>query len=188
MRGTLLAATAALALMATPATMAFAGVETADQARAKPQTAMVPISTASFVRAAAGSDMYEIAAGRMAEDKAARDEVRSFGTIMIKAHTETSAKLKNLVSVKDRNLLAAPLTAEQEKMLSDLKGASGGEFDALYIAQQTDAHMKAIEIFTAYSEHGEDAKLKAFAAQTLPHIQDHLQMARNLNGLQMAAR
>lgn len=186
MRASLLAATAAIALTLGLGSTSFAGVETPDQARAKPQTAIMPISTATFVKAAAANDMYEVAAGRMAEVKASRDEVRNFGTIMLKAHGEFSAKLKTLVSAKDKNLLAAPISAEQEKMLGDLKGSSGGDFDALYIAQQTDAHLKAIEVFSAYAEHGEDAKLKLFASQTLPRIQDHLQMARNLTGLQMA--
>lgn len=186
MRGYLLAATAAIALTVGFTPASFAGVETADQARGNLPIAAMPISTATFVREAAANDMYEVAAGRMAEARASRDEVRSFGTILVKAHVESGAKLKTIVSAKDRNLLAAPLSLNQEKMLSDLKGESGGNFDTLYIAQQTDAHLKVIEIYSAYAEHGEDAKLKSYAAQTLPRLKDHLQMARNLTGLQMA--
>jgi putative membrane protein len=186
MRAYFLAATAVIALSVGFSSTGFAGVETMDQSRAKPQSAVMPISTATFIKEAAANDMLEVASGRMAEAKASRDEVRSFGTILVKAHTDSSAQLKSLVSAKDKNLLAAPLSLEQEKMLSDLKGETGGNFDTLYIAQQTDAHVKAIELYSAYAEHGEDAKLKAYAAQTLPRLQDHLQMARNLTGLQMA--
>jgi putative membrane protein len=41
-------------------------------------------------------------------------------------------------------------------------------------------HEKAVKLFSKESSSGKDAELKAFATKTLPTLQHHLEMARQL--------
>jgi putative membrane protein len=41
-------------------------------------------------------------------------------------------------------------------------------------------HEKAVQLFSTEAKEGQDADIKAFANNTLPTLQEHLQMARQL--------
>lgn len=47
-------------------------------------------------------------------------------------------------------------------------------------SDQQEAHEDAVDLFKRYSEGGENAELKAWAAKTLPALEHHLEMAKNL--------
>src|SRR5215217_2215344 len=59
---------------------------------------------------------------------------------------------------------------------------SGAEFDRAYSKMMLKDHNKDVSEFEKQSTRGTDADLKAFAATTLPTLQQHLQMARALPG------
>jgi len=46
------------------------------------------------------------------------------------------------------------------------------------MAQQVTSHQRAVQLYTQQSQSGQDAGLKKFAAETLPVVQHHLQMAQ----------
>ena len=72
------------------------------------------------------------------------------------------------------------LDAEHRQMLQRLQNARGAEFDRLYMQMQVQAHQQAVDMFTTYSQQGDNAQLKQFAAQTLPTLQQHLQRAQQV--------
>ena len=41
-------------------------------------------------------------------------------------------------------------------------------------------HRDAVALFEAYAKGGDDAELKGWAGQTLPHLKEHLSMAEKL--------
>src|SRR4051812_29873897 len=51
-------------------------------------------TTKGFVTAAATSDMYEVEAGKIAQERGQSAGVKDFGAQMVKAHTGTTEKLK----------------------------------------------------------------------------------------------
>lgn len=61
-----------------------------------------------------------------------------------------------------------------------LKALSGASFAKAYDDMQVAAHKDAVSLFERYANGGENAELKAFAAKTLPHLQMHLKMAKDL--------
>ena len=65
-------------------------------------------------------------------------------------------------------------------MLDDLNAAHEGDFDKTYAKQQVSAHEKAVDLFSQYADRGDDAVVKAFAAKTLPVINQHLEEAKKL--------
>jgi putative membrane protein len=61
-----------------------------------------------------------------------------------------------------------------------LEAKSGQDFDRAYDQRQLQGHEKAVSLFEQYAKTGDNPRLKAWAAKTLPHLKGHLAMAKNL--------
>lgn len=61
--------------------------------------------------------------------------------------------------------------------LSTLQGAA---FDRADMAGQVADHEQAVTLFTTTAKESHDAEVKAVAAETLPTLQEHLHLARQL--------
>jgi putative membrane protein len=57
-----------------------------------------------FIKKAAMLDMKVVKAGKMAQEKAASPQVRSFGELMVREHTNSSAELKTIAGRKNITL------------------------------------------------------------------------------------
>jgi putative membrane protein len=138
--------------------------------------------TQDFVTAAAQSDMLEIASSKLALTKSDSDKSKQFAERMIKDHTETSTELKGIVGAGKTgvSLPAAMDKAHQDK-LDKLSKLTGKDFTKQYDDMQLSAHKDAVSLFERYGKGGDDADLKAFASKHLPHLQQHLLMAQDLN-------
>ena len=137
--------------------------------------------TSDFVQKAAMSYMYEVEAGKIASQKGKSDAVKTFGQMMVDAHSKTSEELKGIVASESIKVdLPAKLDAKHQKLIDDLNGASDADFDKTYAKQQVDGHQDAVSLFDAYAKKGDNAALKAFAQKTLPVIQQHLDEAKKL--------
>ncbi len=136
----------------------------------------------SFVSAAAISDMYEVQAGEIAAKKARAPEIKAFAEMMVKDHTATSAKLKEVLAQNNIALTPpAALDARRKGMIDNLDAASAEDFDEVYLDQQVAAHQEALSFMRSYADDGENAALKKLAADTAPKIQQHLDEARRLD-------
>jgi putative membrane protein len=137
--------------------------------------------TQDFVTEAAVSDMTEIALAKIALEKGDADE-KQFADQMVKDHTQTSAELKGLVSSGDvqAKLPPAPDSSSQ-KQIDKLNAATPADFKSDYASSQVSAHKSAVSLFERYAKGGENARLKEWASKTLPHLQQHLEMANALN-------
>jgi putative membrane protein len=138
-------------------------------------------TTADFVKEAAISDMFEIQASTLAQDKGNAPE-KSFATQMVTDHTKTSADLKGLVSSgKVQADLPTALDSSHQSKLDKLKGESGKDFSSDFDSDQVSAHKDAVSLFERYAKGGDNADLKDWAGKTLPALKHHLDMAQNLN-------
>jgi len=138
-------------------------------------------STSEFVMKVAMSDMTEIQMSELALGKQPDADTKPFAERMVKDHEQTSRELKTLVdSGKVKATLPNTLDAEHQKELDELKGKSGKDFDRAYDQAQLKAHEQAVMLFEAYAGSGDNPDLKAWAAKTLPHLQEHLAMAKKL--------
>ena len=137
-------------------------------------------STADFVKEAATSDMFEIEAGKLAQQKGS-PEIRAFASHMIEDHSKTTTEVKKMVQSGDvKAELPTALDSSHQGKLDKLKTLSGDDFNKAYDDSQKSAHQDAVSLFQRYANGGENPKLKAFAGKTLPTIQDHQKMAENL--------
>lgn len=138
-------------------------------------------SPQAYVANAAMSDMYERESSKLAVSAGQSAAVKAFARQMITDHTATTAEVKKIVS--DGSLGITPpaqLDSRRQGLVDDLKKATGGDFDRMYIQQQVAAHREALAVHRGFSDAGTNAPLKAFAMKTAPKVQMHLEMVEKL--------
>jgi putative membrane protein len=137
-------------------------------------------TTQDFVTEAANSDMLEIAAAKVAQEKGNVDE-KKFAEQMTTDHTKTTSDLKRMVTSGDvKATLPAKLEDSAQKKLTELRDAKQQDFADYYDPMQVSAHKDAVSLFERYAKSGDNSKLKDWAGKTLPTLQHHLQMAEDL--------
>jgi len=140
----------------------------------------VSASTPDFVKEVAISDMFEIEASKLAQQKGNAAE-KAFAAQMATDHTKTSTELKGLVTGgKVTAELPTALDSSHQSKLNKLKDASGADFSSQFDSMQVSAHKDAVDLFERYAKGGDNADLKDWAGKTLPALQHHLQMAQDL--------
>lgn len=153
---------------------------TADEtALPEPAPAPDPTTPQGFADTVAASDMYEIEAGRLAQDMGQSEAVKSFAAMMIEDHTTSSDNLREAAGQADNVVVAPALTPKQESDLEALRNA-GENFDTVYAQQQVAAHEAALSVLQDYAQSGTVEPLKAFASQTATVVEGHLGEARDL--------
>jgi putative membrane protein len=96
-------------------------------------------STADFVKEAAMSDMTEIAASKIGQERGNAEE-KAFAGQMITDHTKTSGELKQLVSSGDvKAEIPAALDSSSQSKVDKLKNAKPDDFSSDFDSMQVSA-------------------------------------------------
>ena len=160
------------------ASLGLAPVARAQQATA-PAAAAPAFSDQLFAAAAAASDLAELTTSQLAETRGTDAEVKKFAQQMVADHTRTSQELTALAAAK-RLTLPRAMSYQDQATGAALANCPPAEFDRDYAKTQLAAHICAVQLFTAETKHGQDPDVRAWAARTLPHLKEHLQMAKRL--------
>src|SRR5258708_3574293 len=136
--------------------------------------------TEDFIKEAAMSDMLEIEAAKVAQQKGNADE-KKFAEQMITDHTKTSSELKGMVDGEMKAAIPTALDDSSQKKLDKLKAAKPEDFAGQYDPMQVSAHKDAVSLFERYAKGGDNSKLKDWAGKTLPALQHHLEMAQAMD-------
>jgi putative membrane protein len=123
----------------------------------------------TFIKKAAKGGMMEVAMGRMAEQNAQNDDVKSFGRRMVTDHGKANDELKSIASKKGVQL---PNKEPSGKWTSD----------KAYMDMMVRDHEKDLAEFKQEANSGSDPDLKKFADDTSKVIQEHLDMAKDIQG------
>jgi putative membrane protein len=176
------ALTAATMCMALLATTAMAqNTNSSTTMKKDDNMAMMNSMDKKFAMTAAMGGMAEVEMARLALTKASSEPVKQYAQKMIDDHTAANAELMQIASMKNITLPTAP-DVKMRAMMAKMEKLSGAEFDRQYIMMAgSKDHMKMEKLFRDESMKGKDADLKAFAAKTLPVVQMHLQMARDIH-------
>jgi putative membrane protein len=137
-------------------------------------------STSDFVREAAIGDIFEISSSKVAVEKADQ-ATKDFASQMIADHTKTSKQLRSIVADDPSVRIPDVLDGAHQSELDKLRTLNGGDFVKTYYDEQVSAHKDAVSLFERYAKSGDNAKLKSWAATTLPTLQHHLEMAQALD-------
>jgi len=137
-------------------------------------------TTADFVKEAAIGDMFEIQSSELAAYKG-NEQTKGFANQMITDHQNTTNALNSMVQTgKAEASVPSTLDSSHQKMLDKLRSLSGSDFNKQYKRDQVSAHKDAVSLFQRYAKGGDDATLKDWSGKTLPHLEQHLEMAQNL--------
>jgi len=133
-----------------------------------------------FVENAAASGMFEVQVSQLAATKASDSAVKNYAQMLVEHHSAANNELVQLANARRVELPAAPPRA-MRRDIEKLGKKSGAEFDREYVREVgIKAHEKDIKMFQKASEDLKDPQLKAFAAKTLPTLQQHLAQAQQL--------
>jgi putative membrane protein len=124
-----------------------------------------------FVSKAGEAGLFEIQSSKLALQRSKNPEIRKFAEHMIHDHEQAATELKH-VAAEDHIRVPATLNHDMKSKYKDL-AKKGNDFDAKYVHLQVDAHNDAVNLFSDYAQNGQDARLKDFAAKTLPTLQSH---------------
>ena len=130
-----------------------------------------------FVIKAAQGGLAEVAMGQMASEKAGNAAVKAFGQRMVTDHGKAGQELTALANTKGLAMPSDP--GEKHKEAADhVAGLSGAAFDRMYMKHMVEDHEMDVKEFEKAAQSAQDADLKAWAAKTLPTLQDHLRQAK----------
>jgi len=176
---------AAVAVLAMAASNGFA--QSGAQGATTPQETKQPRHGAAmrqtsgdsaFVTKAMQGGIAEVELGKLAEDKGSSETVKNFGKKMVEDHSKANDELKTIASGKGMTLPTA-MDSKSETMKGRLSGMSGAEFDRAYMQDMVSDHQKDVAEFRKEANSGSDAEVKAFAAKTLPILEEHLKLAQS---------
>ena len=169
--------------MSTTATSATDTSATTSTTGTTSVTSTAPLSKPDqdFAMKAAQGGMMEVDLGQLAAAKAQSNDVKDFGNRMVNDHGKAGDELKALASQKGLTLPGTP-SAEEQKAQKDLSSKSGPAFDKAYMSNMVKDHEKDAKEFDKASKSVKDPDLKSWASKTLTVVQDHLKMAKEING------
>ncbi len=138
------------------------------------------IDDKKFLKDAAIGGMTEVQLGRLAQQKAFSDAVKQFGQKMVDDHTKANDQLKEVAS-KENIPIPDALDSKHESRINKLSKLSGPDFDKAYIKDEVKDHQQDVSEFKTEAGNGSDPNIKQFASNTLPTLEQHLDMAKELN-------
>lgn len=121
----------------------------------------------------------EIEVGKLAEQKTQDQSVKSFAGVMVRDHEDGAKRLAKLVEAAGLPLPSG-LDDEHRAMREHLGKLTGTAFDIAYMQGQLQDHQRTLQLLEYEIGSGQDQALREFAADALPKIRQHLQMAQNL--------
>ena len=132
-----------------------------------------------FLDQAAQVGITEVAAGKLAMNKATTPDVREFAEELVKERRLTHQLLKALAASHDVVLPTAPSPAQRET-LRELQQKSGAEFEQAYVEAQITVQEESVALMKAEIERDRDVETKAFAKEMLPTVEAQLKKAYEL--------
>ncbi len=143
--------------------------------------AMTPskVDDKTFVKDAAVGGLTEIQLGKLAQEKASSDTVKQFGQHMVDDHTKANDQLKRVASEANMTVPDS-IDSKHQARIDKLSKLSGAQFDQAFIKDQLKDHEEDVRKFQAEAQNGSNAQVKSFASSTLPTLEEHLNMAKDL--------
>jgi len=147
----------------------------------------LPHADAKFIQKAAQGGRAEVELGKLAEQKAMREEVKEFAQRMVEDHSKANDELAKIAGANGVNV-PAEIDSSTRKEMDRLQNLVGGDFDREYMKHMVKDHKKDVREFRhqAKSKHANDAQ--AFAQKTLPTLEEHLAMAQKTYDITAASK
>jgi len=140
---------------------------------------MMKSADTHFAIKAAQGGMAEVKLGQLAATKASNPDVKAFGQKMVDDHTKANDQLKSIAQDEGMTL-PGDVNQKQQATYDKLSKLSGADFDKQYVKSMVTDHEEDVKEFRKEANSGKDEKIKSFASQTLPTLQEHLDMIKSI--------
>lgn len=137
-------------------------------------------SDKAFLVEAADTRMMDWAQGSLATEKAASRKYQQYGKRLMKDQDKLMAELKALAESKKFSL-PSEISEEKNKELTRMKSISGETFERRFRRMIIKDHKRDITFFKQIAESSADPEIRDFAKRYLPLMEEHLELARDLN-------
>lgn len=144
-----------------------------------PPPSNVALADREFADKAARMGMAEVQLANNVGSRGASADVRAFAQKMIEDHNRSNQELTTLAAQKHLDP-PADLDPDHKALDAELAKLSGAELDRKYMEAMVKDHTIAMTDFENASKGLTDPDLKAFAAKTLPTLQQHHQLAQQV--------
>ena len=132
-----------------------------------------------FASDAAAGSMMEITLAEYAKKNASSEAVKNYANMLHTDHSKANEKLKQIAAGK-KMTLPTTMGAEKQQMANKLMGMKGADFDREYMTMMVDDHNKELMKFQDAAHMLNDAELKAFAAENVMVLREHLTKAKEI--------
>jgi putative membrane protein len=99
---------------------------------------------------------------------------------MIDDHTKANDELKQIAAAGTVSIPDA-LDSKHQSRVDKLAKLSGADFDKAYIKDQLKFHQQNVKEYQQEEQYGSVAQVKNLASKELPTVQQHLELAKDLN-------
>ena len=127
-----------------------------------------------FLQESHQTNLAEIAAGHLAQQKGKSQTVKNLGAKFVTDHTKLDQSLKSVANSVGVSLPSTP-NSSQQAVENQLKQRSGTQFDNLFVTSQFAGHTQAMQATQTEIDNGSDPKVVKLASDSLPVIESHHQ-------------
>lgn len=133
-------------------------------------------------------DMLEANLGQLAQDVAARQDVKDYGQMLVTDHTANYEQLKTLAQQQNLTVPTAINDENIKKYVAPMHELKGAAFDRKFIPAMISGHEGAIAAFKKEAADAQNPAIKSFAEDTIPVLEKHLDHAQALAKAKPAAK
>jgi putative membrane protein len=139
-----------------------------------------PHADEHFAREVSNANNTEIMASQIALQNSQADDVKQFARRMIDDHGMAETQLKSIASSENLQL-PTKLPSHTQSELDRLMTEHGAQFDHAFAHMMLMDHRQAVAMFKqSANNQALGQSLRDFATMTLPTLQTHLRLARQL--------
>lgn len=129
---------------------------------------------AEFVSDVVASNYAEIELARLASTRSDNAQVKEVAKMLEEEHNKLLTELQAFAGTKAITVPTEPKEEARKKIEDLTKEEDIKDFNKEWCKEMADKHEKSIEKFEDRAEKTEDADLKIWITQTLPHLRTHL--------------
>lgn len=140
----------------------------------------LPSVDKEFITSAAQGSMFEVELGKIVAKNATSSEVKAFAERMVKDHGAAQSELAGVASKKGMTVPTS-LEGAKQSTVEDYAKLTGQKLDTKYADDMVEDHENDVKAFKKALIELKDPDLTAWATKTLPTLEHHLQMAKDMS-------
>lgn len=135
----------------------------------------------TFLKKAAEGNMAEVEMGKLGQQKGTSSQVKQLADRLVNDHQQNQQTLQSLAQ-KEGATLPTSVAPNHQALKARLEKLNGAAFDKAFATEAVREHHKDIAEFKRAQSSTKNPDVKNYAAQTLPKLQEHLQLAQTAGG------